>query len=105
GGTSKATATESAVSGLTSRILRLWKRGVLICGGGPWPRDQWVLNQSKGSRQARQRWSDLQGVEPYADRASVRAEPQRGQRMASGGDAKRSTDTPVAAALPGGAMP
>ncbi len=40
---------------------------------------QWHLKWSKGSRQARQRQSDLQEVEPNAASCSVSAEPQRGQ--------------------------
>ena len=37
------------------------------------------LKYSKGSRHATQRYSDLQAVEPNADRRSVCALPQRGQ--------------------------
>ena len=76
-GTSKVTTRASSASGRTlGHAQRVEVQAAHIGSDG--------LKYSKGSRQARQRYSALQAVEPKAERRSVSALPQRGQATPRG---------------------
>jgi len=66
---------------------------------------QMGLKCSKGSRQAMQRHSALQAVEPKADSRSVWALPQRGQGTAAARRPTMRIGTAPSSVGPGGAMP
>ena len=93
GGTSKVTIERLGGVGLDAAHAQ-------VDGTAAWTSAQIGLKCSKGSRQARQRYSALQAVEPKADRRSVCALPQRGQATAS---ARRPTMR--IGALPSAARP